>query len=106
MGGDCESNPEDQTCYVKGARNISGTHTLNHLHTTTTLPDLLNPEMTEEDTRTIEAATEAAVREEQVEAKENEAKKEESKKSNLSTFWLIVIITCSSIIGICCLASC
>lgn len=103
--GDCEYNPADSTCNKKGAVTVSGTHTVNASHTTSPVPDLLNPNHTAEDTKVVEAATEAAIREERLENKQKEEEKEESKKFNWNTFWLIVCITFGSIVAICCIAS-
>lgn len=103
--GDCVYNPADSKCHKEGTVTVSGSHTLDQAHTTSPVPDLLNPNHTERDDQVIEAATEAAIREEKLEAKEKEEQKEEAKKFNWTTFWLIVAITSGVILCVCCIST-
>jgi len=99
--------------YSSGACHDSGTvvadtNVVSQGYATTEMPDLLNPNLTSADNRTINAAAEAAIREENMEAAENERKQEEDmqgKKFSMKKFWLIMVITMSVILGLCAICS-
>jgi len=96
-------------CHEKGTVTIDGT-----LHgsaaagqSTSPVPDLLNPALTDEDKRIIEESAREAVRQEQLEKDgiDQEDMKSSIEKTSLSNFWFIVIISFSVILGLCAITS-
>jgi hypothetical protein len=107
--GDCEYNPGDGKCHKKGTMTITGTVAGTATQwSTSPVPDLLNPNMTQKDDEVVDEAAGAAIKEENIEAAEKQRQEEEdseNKKFSWSKFWLIVIITFSVILGICAIVS-
>lgn len=106
--GDCQY--AQGACHPKGTITVQGTvqGTARAYHSTTSLPDLLNPNITAYDAATINNAADSAIREENLEAAEKQRKEEEAleaEKFSWSKFWLVVIISFSVILGICAVVS-
>jgi len=107
--GDCVYH--QKKCQKSGTVNNDGAAKgVARGYATTPLPDLLNPNMTQKDERTVDIAAEAAIKEENMEAASKAKQEEEeikNKKFSWSKFWLITCITVSVILGICaCVSVC
>jgi len=104
--GDCAY---DGACKVKGTITVNGTVPGEALgYSTSAAPDLLNPEMTPEDTAAVNTAAEDAIKEENIEAADKTKKEEEEAedaKFSMGKFWLLVIVIFSVILGVCAIIS-
>jgi len=104
--GDCAY---DGACKVKGTITVNGTVAGEALgYSTSPAPDLLNPEMTPEDTAAVNSAAEDAIKEENIESADKTKKEEEAAedaKFSMGKFWLLVIVIFSVILGVCAIIS-
>jgi len=74
------------------------------VHLTTQVPDLQNPNMTEWDNNTINAAAEAALKEETILDAEKDSETK-GRRFPWKKFWLVIVVIFSVILGICCICS-
>lgn len=104
--GDCAY---DGACKVKGTISVNGTVQGEALgYSTSPAPDLLNPEMTPEDTAAVNTAAEDAIKEENIESADKTKKEEEAAedaKFSMGKFWLLVIVVFSVMLGVCAIVS-